>query len=86
MNKKNSKTLDLLIEVYAEVNLNKIEGFDRAIIGVEVETKKLIYSTSKYIKLLSETMPKEDAIDYFYFEIYSEKEDLNDRNSIKKEN
>jgi len=76
MNKKNSKTLDLLIEVYTEVNLNKIEGFDRAIIGVEVETKKLIYSSSKCIKLLSETMPKEEAIDYFYFEIYSEKKSI----------
>jgi len=74
MNKKTIKALDLLIQVYGDENLNKIEGFDGAIIGVEVETKKLIYSTSKCIKLLSETTPKEEAIDYFYSEIYSEKE------------
>lgn len=74
MNKKNNKTLNFLTEVYRKESLNEIDGFDDAIIGVEVETKKLIYSTTKCIKLLSETMSKEEAIDYFYTEIYSEKE------------
>lgn len=76
MNKKNNKTLNFLTEVYAKENLNKIDGFDGAIIGVEVETKKLIYSTTKCIKLLSETMLKEEAVDYFYSEIYSENQSL----------
>ena len=69
---KNKKILSMLYEVYNKKPLEKIRYYDRAIIGFEVESKRLIYSTKKCIEILRNKMPKEEAIDYFYSEIYSD--------------
>ena len=71
MKLKGKKTLNLLIEVYGKNKPVKIWNYDCAIIGVEVETKRLIYSVSKCIKKLEIQMSNEEAVDYFYSEIYS---------------
>lgn len=72
MSETGKKTLDLFNEVYGKNTIVKIRYFDNAIIGFEVETKRLIYSVKKSIKILELKMPTEEAIDYFYTEIYSE--------------
>ena len=72
MNQKGRKTLNLLNEVYGKNTLVKIRYFDNAIIGFEVETKRLIYSVKKCVNILKIKMPIEDAIDHFYTEIYSD--------------
>lgn len=72
MGLKKAKILSLLIQVYQEKSLEKIEGFDNAVIGIEVKTNKLIYSVKKCISLLKKQMPIDEAIDHFYMEIYSE--------------
>ena len=50
-----------------------IDSFDNAIIGFEEKSMRLIYSNSKCIDILmNETnLSEEDAVEYFYFNIYN---------------
>ena len=77
MNKKGKKTLSLLTQIYAEKTLEKIDGFDSAVIGVEVKTDRLIYSVKKCIKIMKTKMSAEEAINYFYTDIFSDNEQEN---------
>jgi len=45
------------------------DGFNEAIIGVEENEMKLIYSVAKCLKILEEEMTELEAIDYFTFNI-----------------
>ena len=72
MNKKGAKRLNLLLEIYGEKTLEKIDGFDNAIIGIEVKTDRLIYSVKKCVNILKIKMSAEEAIDHFYMDIFSE--------------
>ena len=47
----------------------KADGFDKAIIGVEENDMRLIYSVSKCIEILMEEMPEEDALEYFSYNV-----------------
>jgi len=76
MSKKGKKKLNLIVEIYGEKTLVKIRYYDDAIIGFEVETKRLIYSVKKCIKILEKKMPTDEAIDHFYTEIYAETKHL----------
>jgi hypothetical protein len=77
MNLKGDKILSLIIQVYKEKTLEKIDGLDSAIIGIEVDTNKLIYSVKKCIKVLTKQMPTEQAIDHFYMIIFNQNTELN---------
>ena len=71
MGKKGENKLNLISEIYGEKTLEKINGFDNAIIGLEVKTDRLIYSVKKCLNIVNKTNPTEETIDYFYTEIYS---------------
>ena len=58
-----------IIEKYAEETFLKADGFEKAIIGVEEKTMRLIYSVSKCLAILCEDMSQEDAIEYFEFNV-----------------
>ena len=60
-----------LFKIYEEEGLLKTEGFDDAIIGIDEKTMRLIYSVSKCIEILSKDMSRDDAVDYFYFNMES---------------
>ena len=77
MIKKGQKKLNLLNEVYGKNTFVKIRYFDDAIIGFEVETKMLIYSVKKCIKILKKKMSAEEAIDHFYMEMFSQNAEEN---------
>ena len=47
------------------------EVFDSAIIGVEENEMRLIYSVSKCLKVFEEDMTKLEAIEYFKFNVGS---------------
>jgi len=66
----NPKQLDLLMEAFPDEDFLKADNFDDAIIGVEENTMKLIYSVSKCIEILSKEMTEEEAFDYFYFNVH----------------
>ena len=58
-----------IIEQYAEETFLKADGFDKAIIGVEENSMRLIYSVSKCLAILCEDMSQEDAVEYFEYNV-----------------
>jgi hypothetical protein len=60
--------LDKILEWFPEEEILKADGFDDAIIGIEDESMRLIYSVSKCIEILvAQGMSEEDAVEYFHF-------------------
>lgn len=61
--------LDIILESYPEEKLKKADGFDKAIIGIDDSSMRLIYSVSKCIKILKKDMSEEEAIEYFDYNV-----------------
>ena len=61
--------IDKITERYEGIEFFTFVGFDEAIIGVEESEMKLIYSSKKCIEIISKEMCKEEAIEYFYFNV-----------------
>lgn len=61
--------LQRIIEAFPDEELLSADGFDAAVIGIEANSMKLIYSTQKILEILMEDMNAEDAIEYFEFNI-----------------
>ena len=61
--------LEKILEWFPEEEILKADGFDEAIIGIDEESMRLIYSTSKCIQILSRDMSEEDALDYFHYNV-----------------
>lgn len=60
-----------ILEYYNEEKLLKANGFDDAVIGVDEHSMRLIYSVSKCLEILSEEMSKDDAIEFFEYNVSS---------------
>lgn len=59
-----------ILENYSEEDFLIADGFDDAIIGVDLMTMKLIYSVSKCISILmKEEMTEEEAEEFFEFNV-----------------
>jgi hypothetical protein len=67
-----NKILDSIIENYSDEEILKADGFDRAIIGIETNTMRLVYDKSKMVEILieSEKMEHSDAIEYLEHNTY----------------
>ena len=63
------KKIDRLVTRYPEETFLKADGFDNAILGVDENVPRLVYSVSRTIKILSKQMSEEEAIEYFYFNV-----------------
>ena len=61
--------IEQIIERYSDETFLKADGFDDAIIGVDVDSMKLIYSVSKCIEILMQDMSYEDAVEFFDYNI-----------------
>ena len=63
--------LDEILENYPDEEFLKADGFDLAIIGVEANSLRLVYSVEKCIELLMEDdgMSYEDGIEHLYFNV-----------------
>ena len=61
--------IEQIIEQYLEEEFLKADGFDDAIIGVEENEMRLIYSVSKCLKILEQDMTELDAMEYFTFNV-----------------
>ena len=61
--------IDKILDWFPEDEFLKADGFDDAIIGLDDESMRLIYSVSKCIDILKKDMEEEDAIEYFNFNI-----------------
>lgn len=61
--------LDKIVEWFPEDEFLIADGFNDAIIGVDSNTMRLIYSVSKCIEILSKDMVEEEAVEYFDFNV-----------------
>lgn len=63
--------LNTIIENYPDEKILKADGFDDAVIGIEVNSMRLVYSTKKTIAILisRESMTELEALEYFDFNI-----------------
>lgn len=63
------KMLDKILERYVHDDILKADGFDDAVIGIDEEQMRLIYSVAKCIDILKLEMSEEDAIEHFTFNV-----------------
>jgi len=61
--------LDKIVEWFPEDEVLIADGFDDAIIGIDSNSMRLIYSVSKCIEILSKDMDEEEAVEYFDFNV-----------------
>lgn len=63
----NDIPVNAIFDAYPSEYFIKADGFDDAIIGVDENYMRLIYSVSKCIEILMINMDYDDAIEYFYY-------------------
>lgn len=61
--------LQQIIYEFPEITFFKADGFDEAVIGIDGQTYRLIYSVKKCIEILKAEMPEEEAVEFFTFNI-----------------
>jgi hypothetical protein len=63
----------MILEAHPEIEFLKADGFDDAVIGLELLTEKLIYSKKKCLAILMERdgMDAEEALEYFDYNVES---------------
>lgn len=61
--------LEKILSWFPDEEIIKADGFDDAIIGIEEDTMKLIYSVSKCIDILKKQMDESEAAEYFDFNV-----------------
>jgi hypothetical protein len=61
--------LESILENYYEEEFLKADGFDDAIIGVEENSMRLIYSVKKCLEILQTDMDEIDAMEYFTYNV-----------------
>jgi hypothetical protein len=61
--------IDKILEWFPEEDILKADGFDEAIIGIETNEMRLIYSVSKCIQILCRDMNEEEAVEFFDFNV-----------------
>lgn len=64
--------MDLILEIeqrYEEDAFLIAVGFDDAVIGVDETEMRLIYSVSKCLEILEQTMPPGEAVEHFMFNV-----------------
>lgn len=60
---------DAILDKYFDESFLKADGFDDAIIGVDIKQMRLIYSISKCLHILMEDMTYEEAIEHFEYNV-----------------
>jgi hypothetical protein len=60
-----------ILENYSHEELIKADNFDDAVVGIEVNTFRLVYSIDMMIAILTKDMSYEDAIEYLDFNVFS---------------
>jgi hypothetical protein len=65
------KILDALIETYPDEDLLIAEGFNEAVLGIEENTMRVIYSVSKCLEIIEAMgMPEQEALEHFYYNVH----------------
>jgi hypothetical protein len=61
--------LSEIIDCFPEESFLIADGFDSAIIGIETDSMRLIYSTKLCIDILCKDMSFVDALEYFNYNV-----------------
>lgn len=61
--------IDIILEKYPDESFVEAYGFDEALIGVDTNSMRLVYSLPKCIEILCRDMNESDAIEYFDFNV-----------------
>ena len=62
--------LEIIIENYQDEEILKADGFDDAVIGIDANSVRLIYSVQKCIEVLkNDGMDEMEAVEYFEFNV-----------------
>ena len=61
--------LNSILEKYPDESFVKADGFDEALIGVDINSMRLVYSIPKSIQILCRNMNELDSIEYFEFNV-----------------
>ena len=61
--------IDEILDSYSDETFLRADGFDDAILGVDDNSLRLVYSVSKCIEILKEQMSEDEAIEYFDFNV-----------------
>jgi hypothetical protein len=61
--------LEEILEIYSEEELLIADGFNEAIIGIDENSLRIIYSIKKCIQILTRDMCEEDALEYFSYNV-----------------
>ena len=65
------KKFEALIEKYPDEELIIADGFDEAILGIEKNTSRIIYSVSKCLEIIEAMgFPEQEALEHFYFNVH----------------
>jgi hypothetical protein len=64
-------TLEEILEHYEDVELLKADGFDGAVIGIELRQNRLVYDVNKMIEILiiRDNMSEDEALEYIEFNV-----------------
>jgi 23S rRNA U2552 (ribose-2'-O)-methylase RlmE/FtsJ len=66
---KRKIVLDYILDAFCEEEFLKIDGHDNAVIGVDLNSMRLIYSVSGIIKNLRNEMTEPEAVEFFEYNI-----------------
>lgn len=62
--------LEKIYEAYPKENFSIAEGFDKAIIGIDEKTHRVVYSIDKCLQILLEQgLSSTEAVEYFDFKV-----------------
>ena len=62
--------LEEIVEYYQDEEILKADGFDDAVIGIDTQTMRLVYSVTRCVEtLILNGMDMEDAVEYFDFNV-----------------
>ena len=61
--------IDSILEVFPDAEILKADGFDSAVIGIDENSMRLIYSYCKCIDILMKEMDEIDAIEFMEFNV-----------------
>jgi len=61
--------LEEIIENFHDEEILIADGFNAAVIGIDENSMRVVYSVSKCIAILMEDMPEEDALEHFSYNV-----------------
>ena len=61
--------LERIVQEYDGEELLIADGFDDAVIGIDYSSKRLIYSITACVQILSRDMSEEDAVEHFFYNV-----------------